>query len=112
MNRRTRTIIFNIAALFVLAGAGLYLTKWAVAPYLFAIGTAGIAVCYLTLPVAGMNFRHKRLHRMNVIAGLLGIVASALMFAGQLEWVLCLTISAILQVYTSFVSPKEPENEA
>ncbi len=112
MNRKTRTIIFNIAALFVLAGAALYLTKWVVAPYLFAVGTAGIAVCYLTLPVAGMNFRLKRLHRMNILAGLLGIVASALMFAGRLEWVLCLTISAILQVYTSFVSPKEPENEA
>lgn len=112
MNRKTRTIIFNIAALFVLAGAGLYLTKWVVAPYLFAVGTAGIAVCYLTLPVAGMNFRLKRLHRMNILAGLLGIVASALMIAGRLEWVLCLTISAILQVYTSFVSPKEPENEA
>lgn len=109
MNRKTRTFIFTIAALLVLAGAALYLTKWIVAPYLFAVGTAGIAVCYLTLPTAGMNVRTKRLHRMNVIAGLLGVAASALMLAGRKEWVLCLTISAILQVYTSFVIPKDPD---
>lgn len=109
MNRKTRTIIFSLAALLVLAGAALYMTQWVVAPYLFAVGAAGIAVSYLTVPVAGMNFRLKRLHRMNVIAGLLTVVASALMFGDRKEWVLCLTIAAILQVYTSFVSPKDPD---
>lgn len=111
MNRKTRTFIFVTAALLVLAGAALYLTQWVIAPYLFAVGTAGIAVCYLTLPTEGMNLRTKRLHRMNVIAGLLGVAASALMLAGRKEWVLCLTISAILQVYTSFVIPKDPDEQ-
>lgn len=110
MNSRTRTILFNIAALFVLAGALLYLTKWVLAPYLFAVGAAGVAVCYLTLPVKRLGFRERRLHRFNVFAGLLMIIASGLMFSERKEWILCLTISAILQLYTAFVSnPDKPQ---
>lgn len=107
MNQKVRTILFNIAAVLVLAGAALYLTQWMLAPYLFAVGAAGIAVSYLTLPVRDLDFRRRRLHRFNVFAGLLMIVASGLMFSHRTEWVLCLTISAILQVYTAFVTPKE-----
>ncbi|MCX4381256.1 MAG: hypothetical protein OSJ51_05760 [Parabacteroides distasonis] len=51
MNQQIRSIIFGVAGLLVLAGAVLFLTHWAIAPYLFAVGAAGIAVCYLTLPV-------------------------------------------------------------
>lgn len=110
MNPQARTILFNCAALLVLAGAILQLTQWAVAPYLFAVGAAGIAVCYLTIPVKGLGLRERRLHRFNVFAGLLMIFASGLMFSARKEWVICLTIAAILQVYTAFAStPDKPQ---
>ena len=60
MNQQIRSIIFGVAGLLVLAGAVLFLTHWAVAPYLFAVGAAGIAVCYLTLPVKDLDFRRIR----------------------------------------------------
>ena len=41
MNEKTRTIVFNISALLLLAGAGLYLALPVAAPYLFAVGAAG-----------------------------------------------------------------------
>ena len=44
MNQQIRSIIFGVAGLLVLAGAILFLTHWAVAPYLFAVGAAGIPV--------------------------------------------------------------------
>ena len=47
MNEKARTIVFNISALLLLAGAGLYLALPVAAPYLFAVGAAGIAVSYL-----------------------------------------------------------------
>lgn len=50
MNEKARTIVFNISALMLLAGAGLYLALPVAAPYLFAVGAAGIAVSYLTMP--------------------------------------------------------------
>ena len=99
MNQQIRSIIFGVAGLLVLAGAILFLTHWAVAPYLFAVGAAGIAVCYLTLPVKDLDFRRRRLHRF--------IVSSGFMFNNRTEWILCLSVAAILQVYTAFVTPKE-----
>ena len=100
MNQQIRSIIFGVAGLLVLAGAVLFLTHWAVAPYLFAAGAAGIAVKEL-------DFRRRRLHRFNVFAGLLMIVSSGFMFNNRTEWILCLSVAAILQVYTAFVTPKE-----
>ena len=103
---KLRTILFAVSACLVLAGAVLYLTKWSVAPYLFAVGSAGIAVNYLTTPIQQLDFRGRRLHRFNVMAGFLMVVASGFQFNGRKEWVICLLIAAILQLYTAFVSPK------
>lgn len=105
--KRIRTILFVASACLVLAGAALYLTQWTVAPYLFAVGAAGIAVNYLTTPVGDLDFRSRRLHRFNVMAGFLMVVASGFQFNGRKEWVICLLIAAILQLYTAFVSPKK-----
>lgn len=107
MNEKIRTVIFQISALLVLAGAGLYIIQPTIAPYLFAVGAAGLSICYLTLPTQKMDFRERRLHRYNIFAGLLCIFASGLMFNGQKEWVICLAISAFLQIYTAFVTPKK-----
>ena len=104
---KLRAILFSVSACLVLAGAALYLTQWTVAPYLFAVGAAGIAVNYLTTPVGDLDFRGRRLHRFNVMAGFLMVVASGFQFNGRKEWVICLFIAAILQLYTAFVSPKK-----
>ena len=105
--KKIRTILFVVSACLVLAGAALYLTQWTVAPYLFAVGAAGIAVNYLTTPVGDLDFRGRRLHRFNVMAGFLMVVASGFQFNGRKEWVICLFIAAICQLYTAFVSPKK-----
>lgn len=103
---KLRAILFSVSACLVLAGAILALTKWSVAPYLFAVGLAGVAVNYLTTPVGDLDFRGRRLHRFNVMAGFLMVVASGFQFNGRKEWVVCLFIAAILQLYTAFVSSK------
>lgn len=103
---KLRAILFSVSACLVLAGAILALTKWSVAPYLFAVGSAGVAANYLTTPVGDLDFRGRRLHRFNVMAGFLMVVASGFQFNGRKEWVVCLFIAAILQLYTAFVSSK------
>ncbi|WP_099464155.1 MULTISPECIES: hypothetical protein [Parabacteroides] len=107
MNQQVRTILFNIAGLLILIGAVSHFFHWIAAPYLFALGAAGYAVSYLTIQTKEMDFRNRRLHRFNIIAGLLMIFASGLMFKGGNEWVICLTIAAILQMYTAFVASKQ-----
>ena len=103
---KLRAILFSVSAGLVLAGAILALTKLSVAPYLLAVGSAGVAVNYLTTPVGDLDFRGRRLHRFNVMAGFLMVVASGFQFNGRKEWVVCLFIAAILQLYTAFVSSK------
>ena len=107
MNQKIRTILFNIAGFLILTGAVSQFFHWIAAPYLFAVGAAGYAVSYLTIPTKDMDFRNRRLHRFNVISGLLMIFASGLMFKGGNEWIICLTIAAVLQTYTAFISPKQ-----
>lgn len=106
MSSRTRSVLFALSGLLVLAGAVLYLTHAVFAPYLFAVGAAGVAVSFLTLSTAGMDFRERRLHRYNLLSGLLMILSSGLMFSGRKEWVICLFIAALFLLYTSFAWPK------
>lgn len=107
MNPQVRTTLFGFSGILVLISSALYLTQWFYAPYLYALGTAGIAVSYLTTPYRSLDFRRRRLHRFNVFAGILMVASSALMFKHRTEWILCLSLAAMLQVYTAFVTPKE-----
>ena len=44
----------------VLVGALLYITQWKYAPWLFAVGAAGVTVSYLTAPRNETDFRLDR----------------------------------------------------
>ena len=109
MNQQIRNYIFMLSAVLALAGAILFLSRWIYAPYVFAVGAAGIAVCFMTAPYKDLGFRRRRLHRINVMAGVSMVASSVMMFKGRMEWVVFLLISALLILYTSFVSPRADE---
>lgn len=109
MNQSIRNYIFMFSAALVLGGAVLFLTHWLYAPYTFAVGAAGITVCYMTVPYKNLGFRSRRLHRINVMAGISLIASSVFMFREKMEWVVFLLIAALLILYTSFVSPRADE---
>jgi TRAP-type uncharacterized transport system fused permease subunit len=105
MNHQVRNYLFITSCILVLVGAVMYITHWFSAPYLFAVGTAGITLSFMTAPYQNLDLRHQRLHRINVIAGISMIVSSVFMFRRKTEWVVFLLISAMLILYTSFISP-------
>lgn len=107
MNTKIRTIVFNIAAVLLIIGAMLYMKLPTVAAYIFSVGSAGLAVCYLTFPTKDLTIREKRLHRFNILAALLCVFASSLMFMNRKEWIICVAIAAIFQLYSAFVTPKK-----
>ena len=111
MNHQFRTGIFVISAILLLAGAALYIVDQTIAPYLFAVGAAGLTLCYATQSDKEKDLRKRRLQRYNLIAGFLMIAASMLMFNDRNEWILCLSISAFLQLYASFVYPKDEKKD-
>lgn len=80
-------------------------------PYVFAIGAAGMSVIRLITPYKGKNTRLRRLTLIELLATLMLLFASYLMFQDGNDWIVLLTISAFLQLYTSIVIPREREKE-
>ena len=109
MRGQLRNLFFMFSGVLVLAGATLYITHWIYAPYIFAFGAAGITVCFMTVPVKNLGFRRRRLHRINVMAGVSIVASSVLMFKERMEWVVFLLIAALLILYTSSVNPRADE---
>ena len=109
MNRQLRNYVFMLSGMLVLTGAMLYITRWYYAPYIFSFGAAGVTVCFMTAPYKHLSFRFRRLHRINVLAGVSLVVSSVLMLRRKMEWVVFLLIAALLFLYTSFVSPRSGE---
>jgi len=105
MNQQVRNYLFMFSGIMVLTGAVLYITHWHYSSYIFAVGAAGITVCYLTVPYQQLNFRLRRLHRINILAGISLITSSVFMFRQKMEWVVFLLIASLLMLYTSFITP-------
>ena len=60
----------------------------------------------------GANLIVRRLRRQQILGAVLLVFAGVLMFVTHRnEWVVCLTIAAVLQLYTAFRIPSELEKE-
>ena len=111
MSKSVKKFLFIIAGTLTLIGAVFYIfaLNREYTPYIYSVGCAGIAVVYLTSIYRGKNIRLRRLHSFLVIAGILLVASSYFMFHDQSEWIVCLAISALLQLYASFSAPKNEE---
>ena len=60
----------------------------------------------------GKNLIVRRLRRQQILGAVLLVFAGVLMFVTKHnEWVLCLTVAAILELYTAFRIPSELDKE-
>ncbi len=112
MNKFKETL-FQLSALLVVIGAALPIfvqETWV--PYVFAVGAAGMSITRLITPYRGKNFRLRRLVMMELLATLMLLFASYLMFRGGNDWIVLLTISAFLQLYTSIMIPQERKRDS
>ena len=110
--KRWLNILFVIGSLLLLVGAGSYITHWALSPYLFTAGAVFIAVAQAFSAPHGNSVTLKRLHRQQVFGAILLVLAGVFMFTTHgNEWIVCMTIAAVLQLYTSFRIPNEERKE-
>ena len=99
-------------AVMVLVGAGSYITHWALSPYIYIIGATLVALAQINMPIKTSNVVLKRLRARQVLGALLLVAAGALMFfMHRNEWIVCLSVAAVLELYTSFRIPQELEKE-
>ena len=71
-----------------------------------------IALAQVNTPVKGKSKTLKRLRVQQIFGALALILTGAFMFTTRgNEWIACLTIAAILELYTAFRIPQEEEKE-
>ena len=101
-----------LGGLLLLIGAMLQITRWEFAPYLYTIGAVLFAGVQAKYGYEGRNIIIRRLRRQQILGAALLVVTGVLMFfTRHNEWILCLSVSAVLQLYTAFRIPSELEKE-
>ena len=99
-------------AVLLLIGAMLQITRWELAPVVYTIGAVLFAYVQVMSRYDGKTLIIRRLRRQQILAAVLLVFTGVLMFVTRHnEWVLCLTIAAILELYTAFRIPSELEKE-
>ena len=101
-----------VGAVLLLVGAMLQITRWELSPYLYTIGAVLFAYVQVMSRYEGKNLIIRRLRRQQILGAVLLVFAGVLMFVTKHnEWVLSLTIAAILELYTAYRIPSELEKE-
>ena len=110
---KTYSYIQIIGALMLLVGAMLQITRWELSPYIYTVGAVLFAYVQVMMGrYDGKNLIIRRLRRQQIIGAILLVFAGVLMFTSKRnEWIVCLTIAAVLQLYTAYRIPSELEKE-
>ena len=105
-------VLFTVGALMVLFGAAVYITGWEVAPYVYTIGATMVALAQINSPSKSSRANVKRLRRQQIFGALLLVLTGAFMFFTHgNELIVCLTVAAILELYTAIRIPQEEAKE-
>ena len=110
---KTYSLIQMVGAVLLLVGAMLQITHWALSPYIYTLGAVLFAYVQVMMGrYDGKNLIIRRLRRQQIIGAALLVFAGVLMFTSKRnEWIVCLTIAAVLQLYTAYRIPSELEKE-
>ena len=104
--------LFAVGAVMLLIGAAVYITGWQLSPYIYTIGATFVALAQINSPSKCKNPTIKRLRRQQIFGALLLVLTGAFMFFTHgNEWIISLTIAAILELYTSVRIPQEEAKE-
>ena len=110
--KQAYSVIQMAGAVLLLVGAVLQITRWEFSPVIYIVGAVMFAYVQVVSRYEGRNLIIRRLRRQQILGAVLLVFAGVLMFVTRHnEWVLCLTVAAILQLYTAFRIPSELEKE-
>lgn len=110
--KKSDTIIQMIGAVLLLVGAMLQITRWELSPYIYTLGALMFAYVQVMSRYEGKNLIVRRLRRQQILGAMLLVLTGVLMFfTRHNEWILCLTVAAIIQLYTAYRIPAELEKE-
>lgn len=104
--------LFVVGAVMALAGAVVYITGWPYSPYIYTVGAGCVAFAQINTPAKVKSKNIKRLRIQQIFGALALVLTGAFMMTTHgNEWIACLSIAAILEVYTAFRIPQEEAKE-
>lgn len=110
--KKNYTYQMMAGAILLLLGAMLQITRWELSPVIYTIGAVLFAYVQVMDGYQGQNLTIRRLRRQQILGAVLLVFTGVLMFVMKRnEWIVCLTIAAILELYTAFRIPAEMEKE-
>ena len=112
-------LLQQIGALLMLGGAAVFLLMPVWAAILYSAGVLLYAPLRMLQRYDGQNFVIRRLRRQQLLGQLAFLCAACCMImqafnfglARRNEWVVCLVIGCILELYTTFRIPAELKKE-
>lgn len=106
-------MISMAGAILLLIGAILQITRWEFAPYWYTLGAVMFGyVQVMGNRYDGKSFIIKRLRKQQIFGAIALVFTGVLMFTTKRnEWIVCLSIAAVLELYTAFRIPQELDKE-
>lgn len=110
--RKSFEYMMMVGAVLILTGVVLFITRTFLSPYIYSLGAILFVIPQLMDRYEGRNLIIIRLRRQQILGAMFLLLTALLMFLLEHnEWILSLTIAAILELYTAFRIPKEIEKE-
>ncbi len=110
-----QNFIYQAGGIMLLSGTLLWLPKLNFAPFLYCIGAIAFSAMQFTASYEGKSLVLKRLRSQQVLGTVFLLITGALMFGNLYrvpytthnEWMVSLSIGALLELYTAFRIPAE-----
>ena len=110
--KKIQQTIYILGGILLVAGAALYITGWAWVPYMYIAGAFMFAAMQMLDRYTGNNFVLRRLRRQQLLGAIALMLAGVLMLVCEHnEWILCLLVGCLVELYTAFRIPQEYEKE-
>ena len=110
--KKIQQYIYIVGGILTVLGAALYISKWAWAPYIYIVGSFMFGAMQMLDRYRGSNFILRRLRRQQLLGAVVLMLAGVVMLVCKHnEWILCLLVGCLLQLYTAFRIPQEYEKE-
>lgn len=110
---KTENVISIVGAVILFAGLVLQFIRFEYAPYVYLSGA--LMFGWIQAKAGryyGKNIVLRRLKRQQLIGAMLLVITGVIMILWHRnEWIVCLTVAAVLELYTAYRIPYEEEKE-
>lgn len=110
--KKIQQYTYFIGGILLILGAALYITRWEWAPYIYIAGSFMFGAMQLLDRYTGRNQVLRRLRRQQILGAIALMLTGVFMLSCKHnEWILCMLIGCLVELYTAFRIPQEYEKE-